>query len=246
MTNYIPKMKNIFIFLEDKLSIKLLIIKLFILFAIFSPKNLFALSGEEINNHIKKWLLSEGIKSNPQFSPKKKLPLCNQKVSYEKYFDSSKLVKVSCDGNKPWTIFVKTNSKTFKQKQSKASKFNQILVLNKSIEKGNYIKKNDLVFIKSPKKNIFYHNKEELIGRKIKQNLRKGQYIQPRHLFGKYSVNEGDPVVIVSKFKNTEVSTGGIAVKSGNIGDIIEVKNSRSGKIIKGKLKKNKKINVFF
>ena len=239
-------MKNIFIFLEDKLSIKLLIIKLFILFAIFSPKNLFALSGEEINNHIKKWLLSEGIKSNPQFSPKKKLPLCNQNVSYEKYFDSSKLVKVSCDGNKPWTIFVKTNSKTFKQKQSKASKFNQILVLNKSIEKGNYIKKNDLVFIKSPKKNIFYHNKEELIGRKIKQNLRKGQYIQPRHLFGKYSVNEGDPVVIVSKFKNTEVSTGGIAVKSGNIGDIIEVKNSRSGKIIKGKLKKNKKINVFF
>ena len=85
-----------------------------------------------------------------------------------------------------------------------------------------------------------------LIGRKVKQNLRKGQYVQPRHLFRKYSVNEGDPVVIFSKLKNTEVSTGGIAIKSGNIGDILEVKNRRSGKIIKGILKKNKKIYVFF
>ena len=103
-----------------------------------------------------------------------------------------------------------------------------------------------LLFIKSSKKNIFYNSKEELIGRKVKQNLKKGQYIQPRHLFAKYSVNEGDPVVIVSKFKNAEVSTGGIAIKSGNIGDLLEVKNTRSGIIIKGILKKNKKINVFF
>ena len=115
-----------------------------------------------------------------------------------------------------------------------------------SKNKGNYIKKGDLTFVKSLKKNVFYNNKQELIGRKVKLNLKKGQYIQPRHLFAKYSVNEGDPVIIVSKFKNAEVSTGGIAIKSGNIGDLLEVKNTRSGKVIKGVLQKNKKINVFF
>ena len=98
----------------------------------------------------------------------------------------------------------------------------------------------------SSKKNIFYNSKEELICRKVRQNLKKGQYIQPRHLFKKYSVNEGEPIVIVSKLKNAEVSTGGIAIKSGNIGDLLEVKNTRSGVIIKGILKKNKIINVFF
>ena len=239
-------MKNIFIFLEDKLSIKFFMIKLFILYVIFLPKSLYALSGKEINNHIKKWLESENIKSNPQFSPKKKLPDCKQNVSYEKYNNSYKLVKVSCEEKNSWTVFVKTNVNTIKQKKLKVSKINEILVLNKSIEKGNYIKKSDLTFIKSSKKNIFYNSKEELIGRKVKQNLKKGQYIQPRHLFAKYSVNEGDPVVIVSKFKNAEVSTGGIAIKSGNIGDLLEVKNTRSGKVIKGILQKNKKINVFF
>ena len=135
---------------------------------------------------------------------------------------------------------------TTKQKKLKLSNSNQIIVLNKSIEKGNYIRKNDLIFVNSQKKNIFYSKKEDLIGRKVKQNLRKGQHIKPRHLFAKYSVNEGDPVVIVSKFKNAEVSTSGIAIKSGNIGDLLEVKNTRSGVIIKGILKKNKIINVFF
>ena len=239
-------MKIIFIFLEDRLSSKFIIIKLFILISIFLPTNLYALSGKEINDYIKKWLASEGIKSNPQFSPKKKFSNCNQDISYKKHYDSFKLIKVSCKGKNPWTIFVKTNANTSQQKKMILSKFNKILVLNKSIEKGNYIKKGDLVFIKSQKKNVFYNNKKDLIGRKVKLNLRKGQYIQPRHLFGKYSVNEGDPVIIISNFKNTQVSTGGIALKSGNIGDVLEVKNVRSGKVIKGILKKNKKINVFF
>ena len=239
-------MKNIFIFLEDKLTVKLLKIKLFILITIFMPKNLYGLSGKEINNYIKGWLKSEGIQSNPQFSPNKNFPDCNQNISYEKHYNSFKLIKVTCKGKKPWKIFVKTNSDTIQQKKLKVLKSKKILVLNRSIEKGNYIKKNDLVFVYSPKKNIFYNNKEELIGRKVRQNLRKGQYIQPRHLYGKYSVNKGDPVVIVSKFKNTVVSTGGIVLKSGNIGDVLEVKNKRSGKVVKGILKKNKKINVFF
>jgi len=228
------------------LVLKILIINIFILTSIFFPNNLYALSGKEINNHIKKWLASQGVKSNPQFSPNKKFPDCNKNVVFEKHFDNFKLIKVTCNGKKPWIIFVKTNTNIVKSKNNKISKFNKILVLNKSIEKGNYIQKDDLVFINSSKKNIFYNNKEELIGRKVKQNLRKGQYIQPRHLFGKYYVNEGDPVVIVSKFKNAEVSTGGVAIKSGNIGDVLEVKNKRSGKIIKGILKKNKKINVYF
>ena len=241
-----PKMKNIFIFLEDKLGAKFIIIKLLILIALFFPKNLYALSGKEINIHIKNWLASKGIKANPKFSPKKQLPDCNQDISYKKHHDSFKLIKVTCEGEKPWTIFVKTNADSSKKKKLHTQKFYKTLVLNKSIEKGNYIKKSDLVFINSKRKHNFYNDKEELIGRKAKQNLRKGQHLQPRHLHKKYSVNEGEPVLIISKFKNTEVSTAGIAMKSANIGDILEVKNSRSGTIVKGTLEKNKKINVFF
>ena len=134
-------MKNTFIFLVDKLNIKYLIIKLFVLITLLLPKYLYALSGQEINNHIKKWLETKGIKSNPQFSPQKKFSECDQEVSYKKYYDNFKLIKVSCEGKNSWTIFVKTNANNVKQKKLRSSKSNQILVLNKSIEKGNYIKK---------------------------------------------------------------------------------------------------------
>ena len=134
-------MKNIFIFLEGELGIKIMIIKLFIIITIFFPNNLYALTGKEINIYTKKWLASQGIKSNPQFSPNKKLPDCNQNIIFEKHFDNYKLIKVTCRGEKPWTISVKTNSNIIQSEKINVSKFNKILVLNKSIEKGNYIKK---------------------------------------------------------------------------------------------------------
>ena len=58
-------------------------IQLFIFITIFLPKSLYALSGKEINTYIKKWLASEGIKSNPEFSPKKSfltvIKMCHMK-----------------------------------------------------------------------------------------------------------------------------------------------------------------------
>ncbi len=221
-------------------------INLIILTLILLPKNLYAISGTEINDYVKTWLATMGIESSPKFSKNKILPDCDKDISFKKHFNNYKLVRVTCKGRKSWTIFVKTNADKIREKRFKLSNHTQIIVLNKSIEKGNYISTDDLIYVNSSKNNVFFTKKEELIGRKVKQNLRVGQLIQPRHLFEKYSVNEGDPIVIELKFKNTIISTRGFAMKSGNIGDLIEVKNERSGKVIKGILKKNKKINVFF
>ena len=44
----------------------------------------------------------------------------------------------------------------------------------------------------------------------------------------------------MSKIGSAIVSSKGISMNPGNIGDIIEVKNTRSGKLIKGILKKIK------
>ena len=79
----------------------------------------------------------------------------------------------------------------------------------------------------------------------LKQNLKNGKIIRPRHLFERFDVHEGDQVLIVSNVGKAYVSSSGIAQKSGKIGDILTVKNQRSGKIIKGYLKKNKKIQVY-
>jgi len=55
----------------------------------------------------------------------------------------------------------------------------------------------------------------------------------------------GDIISIISNFGNVSVTVSGEAQDSGNLGDLIKVKNLKSGKIIKGYIKKDKKIKIF-
>ena len=88
-------------------------------------------------------------------------------------------------------------------------------------------------------------SKEDLVGRKLKKNLKVDQLLHPRHLYEKFEVNIGDFLSIVSQMGNASVAVAGEAKDSGNLGDIIKVKNLRSGKVIKGYVNKNKIIRVF-
>ena len=91
----------------------------------------------------------------------------------------------------------------------------------------------------------FYSNLKELVGRKLKKNLKMGQILHPRHLFEKFDVNNGDIISIVSNVGNASVIVSGEAQDSGNLNDLIKVKNLESGKIVKGYIKKNKIIKIF-
>ena len=91
----------------------------------------------------------------------------------------------------------------------------------------------------------FFSNKKELVGRKLKKNMKLGQILHPRHLFESFDINNGDVISIVSKLGNVSVTVSGEAQDSGNLGDLIKVKNLKSGKIIKGYIKKDKKIKIF-
>ena len=91
----------------------------------------------------------------------------------------------------------------------------------------------------------FFNNKKELIGRKLKRNLKMDQLLHPRHLYETFEIENGDVLSIVSNIGNASITVSGEAQQSGNLGDLIRVKNIRSGKIIKGYIKKNKIIRVF-
>ena len=103
----------------------------------------------------------------------------------------------------------------------------------------------ETVMVKKRHQISFFTDKIELVGRKLKKNLKQGQILHPRHLFESFDINNGDIISIVSNLGNVSVTVSGEAQDSGNLGDLIEVKNLKSGKIIKGYIKKNKKIKIF-
>ena len=72
-----------------------------------------------------------------------------------------------------------------------------------------------------------------------------GQLLHPRHLYEKFDIQNGDYLSIVSTIGAATVAVSGKALGSGNLGDLIKVKNLRSGNVIKGYVKKNKIIKVY-
>jgi flagella basal body P-ring formation protein FlgA len=152
------------------------------------------------------------------------------------------------DANKKTTKPKMVSKDSIKNKiPKKKNKLLKIIKLKKSVEKNDILELDDLEIVSTEKKHqtSFFTNKKDLIGRKLKTNLKMGQILHPRHLFESFEINNGDVISIVSNLGNVSVTVSGEAQDSGNLGDLIKVKNLKSGKIIKGYIKKDKKIKIF-
>jgi flagella basal body P-ring formation protein FlgA len=133
------------------------------------------------------------------------------------------------------------------KKEKKVKKKNKVFKLSRAVEKNSVLQEEDIKVLYSDitSQISFFNNENELIGRKLNKNLKMDQILHPRHLREKFDVNNGDQVSIVSNTKNVTVVVLGEALNSGNLDDLIRVKNIRSGRVIKGYIKKNKIIRVF-
>jgi len=246
--------------------IKIILKKFFwIILICLINKQTFAISGEEVSIKVSQWLTKEGINGTPVFSKNSHFKDCENKINIKKVFNNYKTLKVKCldENGFELTMRVKIfkNDKTknklkpFKESKvilgknipKKTNDIFKIIKLKKSLEKNDIIKLNDLetVIVEKKHQTSFFANKKELVGRKLKKNMKLGQILHPRHLFESFDINNGDIISIVSNLGNVSVIVSGEAQDSGNLGDLIKVKNLKSGKIVKGYIKKDKKIRIF-
>ncbi len=237
-----------------------IIIKNFLLVILISilNKQAIAITGEEISTKVSQWLTKKGIEGIPVFSKKSFYKDCNNEIEIKKIFQNYKTLKVSCLDKNGFKIImrVQTSKNDENKKITKLSKVSKtsiknkllkIVKLKKSLEKNDIIELDDLetVLVEKKHQTSFFSTKQELVGRKLKTNLKMGQKLHPRHLFQSFDINNGDVILIVSNLGNVSVTVSGEAQDSGNLGDLIKVKNLKSGKIIKGYIKKDKKIKIF-
>ena len=226
-----------------------------------------ALTGKDISEIVSDWLVSEGVNGKPVFSNSSVYKDCNKSLEIKKIYNNYKTVKVNCSDKKGYQLLIRVQipnkknkgktskdtivkpKKIYKNKivKIKKNRTYKVLRLKQSLEKNDIIGLDDieLVEVSNSSQKSFFSYKKELVGRKIKKNLKMGQLLHPRHLYEKYEVNNGDVISIVSNIGNASVTVSGEAQGSGNLGDLIKVKNLRSGKTIKGYIKKDKIIRVF-
>lgn len=263
-----PNSSQIYFFGGWSLLKKLFYYVLTILIISTISKQTIAITGKEVSEKISTWLLTQGIEGKPLFSKTIVFKDCGSDIQINKAYNNYKTLNVKCLEKNGFNLFVRIklnnpvkdtkkkkiiskatnrNTKMISRKELKKNKTFHTVKLKRSLEKNDIIKIEDLdlIITSKPSEKSFFNNKEDLVGRKLKKNLKVDQLLHPRHLYERFEVNIGDFLSIVSQMGNASVAVAGEAEDSGNLGDIIKVKNLRSGKVIKGYVNKNKIIRVF-
>ena len=158
---------------------------------------------------------------------------------------------VSCNKPLKWQITIRTNADSTpkihsKKKINKVSNSIKLITLRNNLKKGEVIQKHDLKFDYKPNSvgNGFFESFDSLVGRKINQNLSKGQVIKIRHLEENFMVSEGQSIIIFSDLYGINVRMQGNALENGHFNELIKVKNISSGKIVQGRVINEKKILI--
>ena len=206
-------------------------------------------SAQDLSILLKNYLKNKGIESYPSIDRNKKFKSCSEDLKFFPLFKSWTTVEIVCSTpNNNWNIFVRTRAH-FDHKntnnQEKSTK-NMIVFSNKSLLKGHIIKKSDLE-LSNAKRNVgtgIFNNIEDLVGRKLKQNVSLGFPIRSRHLHLEWVINKGDKIDIIQSAGGINISVSGVALENGQKGEKIKVMNLSSEKNLVAWVINEKKVSI--
>jgi flagella basal body P-ring formation protein FlgA len=113
----------------------------------------------------------------------------------------------------------------------------EVVASTRVIERGQKIVSEDITTITvSNRDPRVATNISEVVGMTLKRTVGKNTPIKRDYLLASSPVKKGDEILLIAKRGGIKVSTEGRAMENANVGDVINLENVKSGKIISGKL----------
>lgn len=143
-------------------------------------------------------------------------------------------VKISCLLPNPWKIYVPV----------KVSTLSPVLVSVNNLSKGTILddKNTKIDYIEEHKvRGAILTDNKSVFGAKLKRNLQKGKPIYNNQVC---VVCKGEMVTILADSSLFNIKTDGTALSNGTIGEQINVRNNRSGKIVSARVKSLNKVVI--
>lgn len=134
-------------------------------------------------------------------------------------------LSVSCAAPQRWQIYT----------SAKVSWNQPVVVTRRNLTRGQAIAREHLRLEPRDITRLtrgYLTNPEELVGRQLKRNIRAGTVVQPQWLDTQKLVRRGQNVIIRANGDAIKVSMKGAAQENGAQGEVIDVKNLSSGRII--------------
>ena len=193
---------------------------------------------EQLRNQIKREVVKhyqEQMKSSEisisvsQLDPRLRLALCstpkNIKINGAHQRAANISVRISCNGDAPWSIFVPV----------KIDIFQEVVIATRDMFKGDVLGGADIGI---EKRNIttlgfgYTQLADELIGNQVTRNIAAGSAISLSQISKPMAISRGDKVILESGRKGLVVATAVIAMGDGHVGDQIQLKNPQSNRIV--------------
>ena len=219
-------------------------IYLIILCFIFNHSNAATMNGSELKERISKWLKTQGANTQVEILDNIKYPYCNEKdLLISDISGSYRLIKVNCIGEDKWSFIVRNKQNVESNKNKSKNKVN-VLALKNSLKSGTIINENDIIVIKKRvnNKNDLVKNKIDLIGKKLKKSINSNRPIYHSNLEKDWLIQKNSSIIIENKIGSITVKDQGIALENADFMDVLKVKNIKSGKIIYGFAKNQRKV----
>ena len=206
------------------------------------------ITGFDIKAQAKSILTSSGTSLDLMVSDKRTFFKCAEALTFTPRMENDwSTVEVNC-ASENWSTVLR-NNRTFQIEEELEQPFDPLksktVVVKKNITKGEVITEDHLTYSFQISDDLpgGFTTMSEIIGRKAKFNLARGAVIKTRQLEIVYPVEKGKAVLVVADNSRLSITVNAIALEAGQLGDMIKVKNSRSGKILNAIVTGEKKVS---
>jgi len=168
-----------------------------------------------------------------QLDPRMRMPMCDKELTATLESPATPIgrvtVKLRCEGNSPWTVFVPAQVRLFRE----------VVTTTRPLKRSGIIEPGDVALRERDISLInqgYFTSVDQAIGQKLTRPTVADQVMTLVHLEQAEVVRKGDQVVITARSGTLSVRMPGEALSNGGMAQQIRVKNLNSMRVIKAQV----------
>lgn len=180
------------------------------------------------------------LSANP-LDPRLQLPACSEDLDAflqrGARISSRMTVGVRCSGNKPWKVYVTVDVVVT----------DALLVASRTLPSGHVLTAADL---KTAERDVsaltagYLSDPEQVLGRRLKQNLIEGRVLTPSMLKEDVVIHRGQSVTLTIQSTSLNITMEGKALMDGHVNQRIRVQNTLSRRVVEGIVRSPQHVEV--
>ncbi len=208
------------------------------------------ISGTELHRIVSQAMQAQGLAGSPEIAAKRSFPPCNHVPEMRPANGNRSLLRLSCNAPRPWTRHLRNTAGSPRYVPGNDAKPQmdgpEVVKLARSLKRGAVITRADIELAPSGGSAGLgaFTDPSDVVGRKLTANVGEGRVLQARQLEQNWLITRNIPVEIGFQTNSVSVSMPGIALENGQLGQMIDVKNSSSGRVLKAIVAGPQKVQI--